>query len=1059
MNTIIKARWFIIAGWIAVVAVLFTIAPNMADLVREKGQISVPNGYSSTMADEILNKVQKEENASKDSQVALVFHNEKGLTEEDEIQAKAAINILEEKKAELGITGIITHFNEIELEKQLVSEDGTTILISLSVDKGNQSAEEISDKLYEAIEEVNLSHYYTSSWMIDEALVKNSEEGLKKTEWITVVFILSVLLIVFRSIITPFIPLVTVLLTYLASQSIVALLVDKVNFPLSNFTQIFLVAVLFGIGTDYCILLLSRFKEEMSKTENVSTAIIETYKNAGRTVFFSGLAVMIGFAAIGLSTFKLYQSASAVAIGVAILLLALVTIVPFFMAVLGPKLFWPSKGKLEHKDSKLWDIVGRFSLARPLIAILIVAAIVVPSLLTYDGKLSFNSLEELSDDVPAIKAFDIIAAGFGPGESMPTTIVIKNDEEMNTSEYLALTEKISQELVKVDQVGKVRSATRPTGEPIEDLFVAKQAETLGEGLGEGNDGIEQISNGLQDASDQLTSSAPELETATSGIGDLISGTTELKNGIIQLQAGLSQIEQGLREGSAGSGQIKTGLDEIKKNAERLSAGSKELLNGYKQVGSTVEMLAGKYGEVHSGLSQISEYLQSTNSYFSTMESNPGHQALLADPEYQQSYYALKQTVLASAEQTKTIVQGLSQVNEGLYGLVSGISEANSSFETIINGQTALIGGMDQLIKGISQQQTGLEAAANGQGEIISRLSSVDGGLKSINLGQQQLLDGFKDLNGQMTQLTDGLTQSADGLGQVSEGLYSAQDYLEGLSSNGQMTGFYIPEDVLVSNDFEHALDAYMSQDRKVMTMEVIFTANPYSSEALEQIDEIKASVERAVKGTKLENATVAIGGVTSVYSDLDSISEQDYTRTVILMLAGISIILVVLLRSFIMPMYLIGSLILTYYTSMAITEMIFVNLLEYSGISWAVPFFAFVILVALGIDYSIFLMDRFNEYKHLSVQEAILVSMRKMGTVIISAAVILGGTFAAMMPSGVLSLLQIATILLTGLFLYGFVMLPLFVPVMVKTFGKANWWPFLNQREYHQEDQNNNFKG
>ncbi|MNE55176.1 putative membrane protein YdgH [compost metagenome] len=144
-----------------------------------------------------------------------------------------------------------------------------------------------------------------------------------------------------------------------------------------------------------------------------------------------------------------------------------------------------------------------------------------------------------------------------------------------------------------------------------------------------------------------------------------------------------------------------------------------------------------------------------------------------------------------------------------------------------------------------------------------------------------------------------------------------------------------------------------------------------------------------------------------------------------------------------MPIYLIASLLVTYYTSMAIAEVIFVRILGLSGISWAVPFFAFVMLVALGVDYSIFLMDRFKEYRHLSPQQAILEAMKNMGTVIMSAAVILGGTFAAMLPSGVMSLLQIATIVLCGLFMYALLMLPLFIPVMVRTFGQANWWPFM----------------
>lgn len=116
-----------------------------------------------------------------------------------------------------------------------------------------------------------------------------------------------------------------------------------------------MVAVMFGIGTDYCILLLSRFKEEVPRHEHIGDAIAATYRTAGKTVLFSGLAVLVGFTAIGLSTFILYRSAVAVAIGIAVMLIALVTIVPFFMFVLGTRIFWPSRNSsLEHKESRTW---------------------------------------------------------------------------------------------------------------------------------------------------------------------------------------------------------------------------------------------------------------------------------------------------------------------------------------------------------------------------------------------------------------------------------------------------------------------------------------------------------------------------------------------------------------------------------------------------------------------------------------------------------------------------------------------------------------------------------
>ncbi|WP_257348971.1 MMPL family transporter [Pseudalkalibacillus decolorationis] len=1036
MKAIIKGKWFVIIAWVAIVIGLFVAAPNMADLVREKGQVDVPNEYSSALASEIMEDVQEQEGNKDVTQVALVFHNDKKLTDTEIKEAEKAIRTLEENKEKLGITEILTHFNEKNLKEQLVSDDGKAILASISLSWNDREDKEVSEALYQTIKDADVEHYYTSDWMINADLTKSSQEGLKKTEGITVVFILVVLLLVFRSVVAPIIPLLTVGFTYLASQSIVAMLVDQFDFPISNYTQIFLVAVLFGIGTDYCILLLSRFKEELSQKETLIEAIVETYRNAGRTVFFSGIAVMIGFAAIGFSQFQLYQSAVAVAIGVAMLLIALFTIVPFFMAILGRKIFWPSKNNAGHGDSKLWSIAGKFSLARPFLALLVVAAICVPFLATYDGKLSFNSLEEISGEVPSIEAFDAIADSFGPGESMPTQIVLKNDERMDSAEYIELAEEISQELEKVSLVDSVRSVTRPTGEPIKEFFVANQAENLEEGLGEGKQGLNEISDGLHQAGDELAQSEPKLNGAVDGIDGLISGTDEIQSGLTEIQSNLAKIEDGIRQGSAGSAKVQKGLEDAKAGAEELLAGYKQLLSGYEKAGATLNTLNSEYKKVENGLTALSGAFGQLQGDFASLEEN--HEGLQEDPQYKK----IKGTVSALEKQSTALSEGLNKLNGGLSKVTEGIGKANTNFDKALAGQQDLVTGLEKLIQGIEKQQAGLEKLADGQGQIVDSMPKLTSGVAEINNGQEQLLNGFSQLGGQLNQLTGGLNQSANGLDQVSEGLGSAQNYLSGLSDSNDMDGFYLPKEVLESKEFDQAIDAYMSENRKVMTMDVIFEASPYSNQVMAQVDNIKEAVERVTKDTKLENAEVAIGGITSTNEDLKTMSNQDYSRTVVLMLVGISIILIFLFRSIIMPIYIIGSLILTYFTAMSMNEFLFVNILGYTGISWAVPFFAFVILVALGVDYSIFLMDRFNEYKDLSVADAMLMAMKRMGTVIISAVVILGGTFAAMMPSGMLSLLQIASCILTGLLLYAFIILPLFIPVMVKNFGQANWWPF-----------------
>lgn len=1038
MNLLIKGKWFVLVLWAVMVTILVMNAPSMEELVREKGQISVPEGYRSSIADEIL---KESDSSASTSNVAVVFHENKKMTSVQLEEIKKTMNSLEQNKNELDITEITTHFDDKELEEQLLSDDGKTVLALVTISLEKKEVKELRNDLQEALSSSSVKFYMTSGTFIDEDVVASSEEGLKKTEIITVVFILAVLILVFRSIVTPFIPLITVGIAYVSSGAIVSYLVDQLNFPLSNFTQIFLVAVLFGIGTDYCILLLSRFKEELSHGKSVQDAVITTYRTAWKTVFFSGIAVLIGFASIGFSTFKLYQSAAAVAIGVAVLLLALATIVPFFMLTLGKYIFWPSKGALEHSQSKMWATAGKFSFKRPIVSLLIVAIIILPSLVLYDGSLSFNALDEMGEDYDSVKAFSIISDSFGPGESLPATIVIKNDEAMDQEKYMAIFEEITREVESLESVDKVRGITRPLGDEIEDFYVAKQAEQLGDGLGKGTSGVNQIRDGLQEASQTLTSSMPQLEEATNGIDELVQGTNELEKGARDLQNGLIQINNGLNSGTIGLSELKKGLEEAAIGANALAENSNLLVKGYIQLEKGLgDLNAGYYG-VSQNLAGVQSKLQSTSTLFANIKEN--NKGIENDEDFKK----LETTIAEVIPTLEGIQGGLNDLNKGLSGALTKMEEANTNFSLITKEQANLHSGLTEIIAGITKLQQGLQAATNGQQTVINKLPAMANGLDSVGDGQEQIGTGVKQLVDQLGELSSGLTQGADGLTEVSGGLDSAVEYLYELrkSENTEMTGWYMPKEALESGEFERVLDTYLSEDRKVVTFDVVLKENPYSNEALGEIGKIEGAVNRAVANTELENAKIGIAGVTSTYADLNDISNADYSRTVVFMLIGIGIVLIILLRSIIMPIYLLVSLVLTYFTASGINEIIFVNMLGYPGINWAVPFFGFVILMALGVDYSIFLMDRFNEYKNLTVKDAMIEAMKNMGTVIISAAIILAGTFAAMLPSGVLSLLQIATLVLSGLILYAVVFLPLFVPVMVRIFGKGNWWPFQRQ--------------
>jgi len=1041
MRSVLRFRWAILAIWIISAIVLMVNSPNMAQLIRDKGQLEVADGYPSTIASEIIEKHSTKEKGT--SAFIAVFHNNKKFSESQLSEIETTMKTLEKDKSKLGISNVTTHFNDEALKDQLVSKDGNTIIALLDVKMGDKEIRDVRDQLDKAVATKDVDTYLTGNALITEDVIISSEKGLAKTEVITVIFIMVILLLVFRSAVAPFIPLLTVGMTYLVSQAVVAFLVDTLNFPVSNFTQTFMVAVLFGIGTDYCILLLSRYKEELSNGQDIQSAIVTTYKTAGKTVIFSALAVMIGFASIGFATFKLYQSAVGVAVGVFVLMIALFTIVPFFMATLKTALFWPVKKNISHSESGLWGKMGNLAITRPLIALGIVAMFTVPLLISYDGDLSFNSLDEIGDDYDSVKGFNLVAENFGPGEIMPIQVVLENDDSMKTKEYVTLIESISNRLENLDHVNKVRSVTRPTGEKIDELYVKNQADQLGKGIGEGTEGIATIKDGLNEAATSIKDSKPEIEKATSGIGELNDGTKKLQSGVGELQTALSSIENGIRQGKTGAGDLKKGASEASKKARELQAGTVKLLEGYEQAQGGLAKLISEYEKVPSTLQEAQSKLMSLEEPFTKLIQN--HPEIAQDPNLGEI-----QSIIGDATKQVAIAGGtVSALNAELQKVNDGLKEANTNLSKIGGGLGEFSKGLNEIANGLEKLESGLGQATNGQHQVVKQIPSITSGLGDIAKGQEQLKTGFGDMGGQLDELSDGLSQSSEGLGKIEDGFGEAESYLADLARDTdlQQSGIYILDELLEDEEFQRVFDTYMSKDGKMTTMDVVLDSNPYAKQSMEMISEVEKAVKDATKNTKLEQANIGIGGVTSINHDLEAMSNSDYTKTVTFMMIGIVLILIILLRSLVMPIYIIASLLLTYYSSIAMTEVIFVNILGYPGINWVTPFFGFVILIALGVDYSIFLMDRFSEYKELDVKTGIMLAMKNMGTVIMSAAVILAGTFAAMLPSGVLSMLQIATLVLSGLLFYALIILPLFVPVLINMLGKANWWPFIPKKD------------
>lgn len=191
----------------------------------------------------------------------------------------------------------------------------------------------------------------------------------------------------------------------------------------------------------------------------------------------------------------------------------------------------------------------------------------------------------------------------------------------------------------------------------------------------------------------------------------------------------------------------------------------------------------------------------------------------------------------------------------------------------------------------------------------------------------------------------------------------------------------------------------------------------------------------------LEGETL-VGGVTATAIDTNDTATHDRNLIIPIVLVVILLILMVLLRSILAPVLLVATTVLSFGTAMGVSALVFNGVFNFPGADPTVPLFGFVFLVALGIDYNIFLMTRVREesLKH-GTRAGVLRGLRVTGGVITSAGVVLAATFAALAVLPILFLVQLAFIVAFGVLLDTFVVRSLLVPALVHDIGPKVWWP------------------
>ena len=241
---------------------------------------------------------------------------------------------------------------------------------------------------------------------------------------------------------------------------------------------------------------------------------------------------------------------------------------------------------------------------------------------------------------------------------------------------------------------------------------------------------------------------------------------------------------------------------------------------------------------------------------------------------------------------------------------------------------------------------------------------------------------------------------------------------------------------------EAARAGFVSEDGDEARIDVVLGVSPYAPEALDAVPELRELARESAAAAGLDPDRVLIGGETAEAFDTKVAGNRDSRVVLPLILLAIGVVLALLLRSLIAPLYLMATIAFTYFATLGLAVVVFVVVLGQSGVGQGVPFFLFVFLNALSVDYNIYLMSRIREEaREAPLAEATRYALARTGPVITSAGLILAGTFSALMTLPLQDLLQLGFAVAVGVLMDTFITRTLIVPSLVAMFGRWNWWP------------------
>jgi RND superfamily putative drug exporter len=438
---VVAHPWRVIAAWVIAAAIIVPFAPSLSSVSSSDQASFLPSSYESVRAEKLVQKA-----FPGTAGASAIFIVERGdghrLTPNDRRGIGTLAARLQGSKIE-SVARVSTGL-------RLSSPNGKAQLVDVAFGGSAQdsSVQRAVGTLRTNANSILRGGTLRAGLTGDAAIQVDSSNSFGSAQRVvfiaTIVLILAMLLAVFRSPIAAIFPLASIGLVYVLTTKALAALAQAIGFRLDESTSSLLIVVLFGIGTDYILFLLFRYRERLGKRDDSATAIRYSVHKVGTAIASSGLVVMAAMLALVLSDLGSFRNmAPGFLLSVGTMLVASLTLVPAVMTLLGPRVFWPSKRWRRERHGRVYPALGRLISHRPAAAALVSGALLVglASGVIY-FKASYDVTSSLPSNTKSAQAISSLDKAFPPGSLNPTQILVSSKQRISKSDLAPIAARV-----------------------------------------------------------------------------------------------------------------------------------------------------------------------------------------------------------------------------------------------------------------------------------------------------------------------------------------------------------------------------------------------------------------------------------------------------------------------------------------------------------------------------------------------------------------------------------------------------------------------------------------